>query len=373
MQRLTQLNLAMRTRSTVTRILSIVLLLALGVPSAVFAADLPRVVVWGSNAYGERDVPAGLTDVTALAAGACYSLALKGDGTVVAWGTGNGMSDFPAELSDPTKAHVTAISSHYAHNLALKTDGTVVAWGRGRYDDEPATVPAVLTDPATARVIAIAAGGIHSLALREDRTVVEWLADVEWWGVAGLSDVIAISANSQYYCDRMALKANGTVVAWGDGNNYYGQRNVPAGLMGVTAIAIGDQHALAFGVLPLDTTPPTVGSVTATPSVLWPANNKLVNVTVVASITDDDSGVASATLFTDDEYNEFDGSVGMTRLDPAADLWTVTVALRAARNGNDRNGRSYLLTVQATDEAGNTSTSSVIQVLVPHDQRNPKK
>ena len=349
------------------------MLLALGVPSAVFAADLPRVVVWGSNAYGERDVPAGLTDVTALAAGACYSLALKGDGTVVAWGTGNGMSDFPAELSDPTKAHVTAISSHYAHNLALKTDGTVVAWGRGRYDDEPATVPAVLTDPATARVIAIAAGGIHILALREDRTVVEWLADVEWWGVAGLSDVIAISANSQYYCDRMALKANGTVVAWGDGNNYYGQRNVPAGLMGVTAIAIGDQHALAFGVLPLDTTPPTVGSVTATPSVLWPANNKLVNVTVVASITDDDSGVASATLFIDDEYNEFDGSVGMTRLDPAADLWTVTVALRAARNGNDRNGRSYLLTVQATDEAGNTSTSSVIQVLVPHDQRNPKK
>ncbi len=42
----------------------------------------------------------------------------------------------------------------------------------------------------------------------------------------------------------MALKGDGTVAAWG--RNFSGQTTVPAGLSGVTAIAAGDNHAVAL-------------------------------------------------------------------------------------------------------------------------------
>ena len=38
------------------------------------------------TAKGQSDVPAGLSNVVAVAAGGQHSLALKADGTVVAWG-----------------------------------------------------------------------------------------------------------------------------------------------------------------------------------------------------------------------------------------------------------------------------------------------
>jgi len=45
------------------------------------------VVAWGDNGEGQADVPAGLTDVIAIAAGLSHSVALKSYGTVVAWDT----------------------------------------------------------------------------------------------------------------------------------------------------------------------------------------------------------------------------------------------------------------------------------------------
>src|ERR1035437_220435 len=45
------------------------------------------VVAWGYNAYGQTNVPAGLSGVvTAIAAGGYHTVALKTNGTVVAWG-----------------------------------------------------------------------------------------------------------------------------------------------------------------------------------------------------------------------------------------------------------------------------------------------
>ena len=40
---------------------------------------------WGDNSEGQATVPAGLSGVTAIAAGGFHSLALKSDGTVVGW------------------------------------------------------------------------------------------------------------------------------------------------------------------------------------------------------------------------------------------------------------------------------------------------
>jgi hypothetical protein len=192
------------------------------------------VVAWGCGSYdyGQCAVPAGLSDVTAVAGGYDHSLALKSDGTVVAWGNNSqGQTDVPVGLSG-----VAAIAGGYQYSLALKNDGTVVAWGYNYYGQ--ANIPAVLNG-----VTAVAAGLIHGLALKGDGTVVAW----GWNGTgqtavpAGLSGVTAIGAGNDF---SLALKDDGTVVAWG--GNYAGQTDVPAGLSGVTAIAAGAFHSLAL-------------------------------------------------------------------------------------------------------------------------------
>jgi hypothetical protein len=115
---------------------------------------------WGENEYGETNIPAGLNNVVAIAAGAGHNLALKADGTVAAWGADNyGQTDVPVGLSN-----VVAIAAGGWHSLALKRDGTVVAWGAGvgtnAEDYGQNLVPAALSN-----VIQIAAGTVHSLVL----------------------------------------------------------------------------------------------------------------------------------------------------------------------------------------------------------------
>src|SRR5687768_7151959 len=45
-----------------------------------------ELVAWGSNAFGQVTIPPGATNVVAIAAGFFHSLALRANGTVVAWG-----------------------------------------------------------------------------------------------------------------------------------------------------------------------------------------------------------------------------------------------------------------------------------------------
>ena len=176
-------------------------------------------------AWGRTTVPAGLNGVVAISAGEFFSLALKNDGTVVAWGSDNyGQSTVPAGLNG-----VVAISAGEQFSLALKGDGTVVAWGQN--DAGQTTVPAVLNG-----VIAIAAGYHHSLALKSD----------------------------------------GTVVAWGD--NYYGECTVPAGLNGVLAIAAGNGFSLALVA-------PQGPSITAAPQSQTVQSGSGVNFSVTATGT----------------------------------------------------------------------------------------
>jgi hypothetical protein len=58
---------------------------------------------------------------------------------------------------------------------------------------------------------------------------------------AGLSGVTEVGAGDFH---SLALKSDGTVVAWGD--NSSGQATVPAGLSGVTQVAAGGYHSLAL-------------------------------------------------------------------------------------------------------------------------------
>jgi hypothetical protein len=202
------------------------------------------VVAWGCGFnFGQCNVPGGLVGVTAVAASLPHSLALKGDGTVVAWGCGStlnrGQCSVPVGL-----AEVTAVAAGTYHSLALKSDGTVVAWGCGAPQNYlQCDVPIGL-----AGVTAVAAGTVHSLALKSDGTVVAWgcgsgsgsgQCDVP----VALAGVIAVAAGRT---QSLALKSDGTVVAWGCGSLDFGQCAVPGGLAGVTAISAAYGHSVAL-------------------------------------------------------------------------------------------------------------------------------
>ncbi|HEU5072265.1 MAG TPA: immunoglobulin domain-containing protein [Verrucomicrobiae bacterium] len=233
------------------------------------------VAAWGNNSLGQALPPPGLSNVVAIAGGAAFSLALKGDGTVVVWGGG------PVTNVPPGLTNVVAIGAGNLHALATLADGTVVSWGTGTVTNVPATV---------SNVVAVTGGNNHSLALRREGTVYEWgttrnipapavglseltsIADgvgyslatrsdgtVVQWGayypggvklssdfslVSGLSNVVAVAAG---YNSSLALKADGRVVAWGSYLVYPVQTNVPASLTDVTAIATATSPATQGG------------------------------------------------------------------------------------------------------------------------------
>lgn len=126
-----------------------------------------RVLVWGPKRERPTplDVPAGLSGVTQLDLHSEQALALKDDGTVVAWGDPTfGLDNVPAGL----RAAQIVLSGNTA--TALTTDGAVRQWGaefgmRG--------APASVDAPGSVKAIA-----------RRDNGVLAWLADdsLAIWG-----------------------------------------------------------------------------------------------------------------------------------------------------------------------------------------------
>lgn len=115
-----------------------------------------------------------------------------------------------------------------------------------------------------------------------------------------------------------------------------------------------------------DTTPPVV-TASAGPSILWPPSGRSVPVTVSGTITDAGSGVdlASATFQVTDEYGVVhpSGTIAVNQ----DGSYRVRLRLTASREGADRNGRTYTITVSAKDKAGNVGSSKTT-VRVPHDR-----
>ncbi len=90
---------------------------------------------------------------------------------------------------------------------------------------------------------AVAAGLGHNLGLKADGSIVAW-GDNKY----GQCDVpptntgyVAIAAGAEH---SLGLKADGSIVAWGD--NEYGQCKVPPPNTGYVAIAAGESHNFAL-------------------------------------------------------------------------------------------------------------------------------
>jgi alpha-tubulin suppressor-like RCC1 family protein len=257
---------------------------------------------------------------TAVSAGSGYSLARRSDGSVWSWGLGGwgqlGTGSFndnatPERVMGPTGIKVLSavadIDAGEQHALARKVDGTVWAWGRADFgqlgdgprapqdfrSNRPVQVKVEVPTPfggstlqPLSDITAIAAGQGHSLALKSDGTVWAWgsnsngqLGDGTYddrytavpvitlvrdrWGNAEpfpLRDVVAIAAGRLH---SLALRADGTVWAWGNNGDAYSFRRGYLGtghlldvssptpewvtdVVGAIAIAAGHEFSLAI-------------------------------------------------------------------------------------------------------------------------------
>jgi len=112
---------------------------------------------------------------------------------------------------------------------------------------------------------------------------------------------------------------------------------------------------------------PVIASLTATPSVIWPPNHKMVPVTVSADASAAcGPPVCRIVAIASDEPSNGRGD-GNTSID-AHIVPPLTAEIRAERAGGGFLGRTYTITVECTDTAGNTTRKDTT-VFVPHDQR----
>ncbi len=123
---------------------------------------------------------------------------------------------------------------------------------------------------------------------------------------------------------------------------------------------------LSTPVLELDTTPPTITSASANPQVLWPPNQKMVDVTIVANASDNSGRPVALTAVVSSNEPQDDAAGDWTQPKIDQNTGIISLQLLADRSGKG-SGRVYTITITATDSSGNSSTADV-KIIVPHDQ-----
>jgi len=252
------------------------------------SGQLGRSVNSGIDAANPVPAPVpGLTNVVAIDAGGFHSLALKGDGTVWAWGHNaegalGTATNNDTELPNPTPTQVpgltgiSAIAAGDYHSMALKSDGTLWTFGWNLYGQlgDPLTSGDPGANPTPVQVLTgidmIAAGGSHSLAVTTTDELKTF--GLNFFGQLGTAtnsgtstdnpnpttviatQVAAVAAGLDH---SLVLKTDGTL--WTFGYNWDGELGTTTNngtanpnpvptqvLSGVDEIAAGGYHSLLF-------------------------------------------------------------------------------------------------------------------------------
>ncbi|OGL79633.1 hypothetical protein A3E39_00730 [Candidatus Uhrbacteria bacterium RIFCSPHIGHO2_12_FULL_60_25] len=272
---------------------------------------------WGLNADGQVGLPLAtvfttapvkvsdpsdpsgfLSDVKAVYAGYNFSVALKNNGTLWAWGDnqssqlGIGVVGGPPHVN-PTQVvgltNVVDMAAGGSFGLALTASGTVYAWGSNGYGElgigtfvgheSPVQVTSL------SQIRQISAGPTHAIALDNTGEVYAWgrnaygqvgdgtLANSDMpVSVVGLMNVISVAAGGRQFNSghSLALLADGTMKAWGLnssgqlGDGTFTNRLTPVPVVGLTnvrpptwveggpvylTIAAGDTSSMALSSL----------------------------------------------------------------------------------------------------------------------------
>jgi hypothetical protein len=120
----------------------------------------------------------------------------------------------------------------------------------------------------------------------------------------------------------------------------------------------------------IDITPAVIMSISVSPTEIWPPNHKMVDVIISGTASDTISKIKNVKIEITDEYNPSEPSVFSPDIEPLSGgtiSFIQHVNLEAWRNGDDLNGRVYIIHLTITDEAGNSIITERV-VLVPHDK-----
>lgn len=172
-----------------------------------------------------------------------------------------------------------------------------------------------------------------------------------------------------------------TVTAWFGGIGGYVVESYTAtippkpwsGFIGFTGVVFDSISVVGNAWVAIDTlqfNAAPVITAEADRTVLWPPNHKSVTVNV-SGVVEDESPVLSSSLTVERLYGQFWWDLwGVYEITVADDgSFSVPVALVTQRDGRDRDGQLYRLTVWATDDLGTPTRSDPIVVVMPHDQR----
>jgi hypothetical protein len=116
-----------------------------------------------------------------------------------------------------------------------------------------------------------------------------------------------------------------------------------------------------------DQTSPVISNVSADPSVIWPPNHDMIDVTINYDVSDDFTAAPDIISSLDVSCNEPVNTTGDGNTEPDIEIVDAHhVRLRAERAGNG-DGRVYTITITCTDSAQNASQRTVT-VRVPKSQ-----
>lgn len=190
-------------------------------------------VAWGPRPGAEGRPPLPGERFVDIAVGNSVRLALRDDGVVIAWGRNAGACEVP----EPNTGF-TAVAAAGGGCLGLRADGSIAAWGNASW---VSGLPA-----PNGGFVAVAASDFFAVALRSNGTLVMW-GDILEWSPPPLpagSDFVALSAGLEHF---LALRRDGSIAAWGEAWSGTGVGvEPPLPNAGFVAIASGDRHCLAL-------------------------------------------------------------------------------------------------------------------------------